>query len=70
MFFETREADGETVITPIGCAFVLITLPFWIVIGLLSPVFSWLFGSSSSTHRAKTLSDETVKRRHKRFLRS
>lgn len=69
MFFETREADGETVITPIGCAFVLITLPFWIVIGLLSPVFSWLFGGSSGTHRAETLSDETVKRRHKRFFK-
>ena len=69
MFFETREVDGETVITPIGCAFVLITLPFWIVIGLLSPVFRWLFGSSSSSHRDKALSDETVKRRHKRFFK-
>ena len=35
MFFRTREADGETVITPVGCLFVLLTFPAWIVIGLV-----------------------------------
>ena len=34
MFFKTREADGDTVITPLGCLFVLLTLPVWIVVGL------------------------------------
>lgn len=34
MFFKTREADGDTVITPLGCLFVLLTFPVWIVIGL------------------------------------
>ena len=34
MFFKTREADGDTVITPLGCLLVLLTLPVWIVIGL------------------------------------
>ena len=34
MFFKTREADGETVITPLGCLLVLLTFPVWIVIGL------------------------------------
>ena len=68
MFFETREADGETVITPIGCVFVLITLPIWIVIGALSPVVRWIWGGSSSGYKKKPLSEETVKRRHKRFF--
>ena len=68
MFFETREVDGETVITPIGCVFVLITLPFWVVIGLLSPVFRLIWGGSSSDYKTKPLSEETVKRRHKRFF--
>jgi len=35
MFFRTREADGETVITSVGCLFVLLTFPAWIVIGLV-----------------------------------
>ena len=69
MFFETREVDGETVITPIGCVFVLITLPFWVVIGLLSPVFRWIWGGSSSAYKTKPLSEETVKRRHRRFFK-
>ena len=34
MLFRTREADGDTVITPLGCLFVLLTFPVWIVIGL------------------------------------
>ena len=34
MFFKTREVDGETVITPLGCLLVLLTLPVWIVVGL------------------------------------
>ena len=34
MFFKTREADGDTVITPLGCLFVLLTFPVWIVVGL------------------------------------
>lgn len=34
MFFKTREADGDTVITPLGCLLVLLTFPVWIVIGL------------------------------------
>lgn len=34
MLFKTRESDGDTVITPLGCLFVLLTLPVWIVIGL------------------------------------
>ena len=34
MLFKTRESDGDTVITPLGCLFVLLTFPVWIVIGL------------------------------------
>ena len=34
MFFKTREADGDTVITPLGCLLVLLTFPVWIVFGL------------------------------------
>ena len=34
MFFKTREADGDTVITLLGCLFVLLTFPVWIVVGL------------------------------------
>ena len=34
MFFKTRESDGDTVITPLGCLFVLLTFPIWIVVGL------------------------------------
>jgi len=92
MFFKTRDVDGESVITPIGCAFLLITWPLWLLVALLSKAFSsmstftssdsieaTLFDTSSDSKEAKlfdtssdfkvsTLSDETVKRRQKRFF--
>lgn len=68
MIFKTREADGESVLTGFGCLFVLITMPIWIVIGLASSVFRSATSSSTADESFKPLSEETVRRRQKRFF--
>lgn len=59
MFYKSRE---------MSCLLILITLPFWILVG----IFWAIFGSSASSSRhgraPKSLSEEAVKRRHKRFF--
>ena len=49
MFFKTREADGETVITPLGCLLVLLTFPVWIVIGLGYGLYKAAISDSHAT---------------------
>jgi hypothetical protein len=68
MLFRRRESDGDSVITTLGCLFVLLTLPLWMLIGLLSSVLKAIFSGSSATFSSRPLSEETVKRRHKRFF--
>ena len=59
MFFKTREADGDTVITPLGCFFVLLTFPVWIVIGLGYGLYkaATIDSRSNSTTRSSRLRD-------------
>lgn len=59
MFFRTREADGETVITPVGCLFVLLTFPAWIVIGLVYGLYkaATIDSHLTSTSRSSRSSD-------------
>ena len=59
MFFRTREADGETVITPVGCLFVLLTFPAWIVIGLIYGLYkaATIDSHLTSPGRSSRLSD-------------
>lgn len=68
MIFKTREVDGESVLTSFGCLFFLITMPIWIVIGLASSVFRAAKSSPTVVESIKPLSEETVKRRQKRFF--
>lgn len=68
MLFKTREVDGEPVITPVGCLFIVISLPFWAVVALLSPLFKLFRRESETLYTARPLSPEMVRRRHKRFF--
>ena len=52
MFFKTREADGDTVITPLGCLFVLLTFPVWIVVGLVYGLYKAATIDSHATSTA------------------
>ena len=68
MIFRTRESDGDSVITTLGCFFTLITLPIWVLAGLLSPIFKAIFPRSYIADCAQPLSEETAKRRQNRFF--
>ena len=69
MIFKTREVDGESVLTSFGCLFFLVTMPIWIVIGVASSVFRAVKSSPTAVEAIKPLSEETIKRRQKRFFK-
>jgi RNA-directed DNA polymerase len=76
--FETRESDGETVISSVGCFLVLLTLPLWLVIGPVLEFYERIFGKGDSSSDPGIIgsggslisgwSKETIRRRQKRFL--
>ncbi|MDA8655983.1 reverse transcriptase family protein [Luminiphilus sp.] len=76
--FETRESDGETVISSVGCFFVLLTLPLWLVMGAVLAFYERIFGKGGSNSDSGIIesggslingwSKETIRRRQKRFL--
>lgn len=68
MLFKTREVDGEPEITPVGCLFIIITLPFWALVALLSPLSKFFRRESATLYTVKPLSPEMVRRRRKRFF--
>lgn len=72
--FETRESDGETVISSAGCLIALLFLPLWLPIVALMTLYDKVFGSSpknavSDLPSVDGLSEETVRRRQKRFIK-
>lgn len=72
--FETRESDGETVISSLGCLFVLLTLPLWFAIGAVMALYEKSFGKSHGNEvpdvpSTDGLTEATIRRRHKRFVK-
>ena len=72
--FETRESDGETVISSAGCLLALLFLPLWLPIVALMTLYDKVFGNSpknavSDLPSFDGLSEETVRRRQKRFIK-
>ena len=71
---ETRESDGETVITSTGCFLLLLTLPFWLVIVAILGLYEKIFGNAGSASDSvksplrNGLSEETIRRRQKRLI--
>ena len=59
MFYKSRE---------MSCLLILITLPFWILVGIFWAIFGSSASSSIRGRASKPLSEEAVKRRHKRFF--
>ena len=72
--FKTRESDGETVISSAGCLLALLFLPLWLPIVALMTLYDKVFGNSpknavSDLPSVDGLSEETVRRRQKRFIK-
>ena len=72
--FETRESDGETVISSAGCLIALLFLPLWLPVVAVMAVFDKVFGGSfkdevGGESAATRLSETAVRRRHNRLLK-
>ena len=72
--FETRESDGETVISSAGCLIALLFLPLWLPIVAVMALYDKISGSRSKNgagdeSTAIGLSEATVNRRHNRLIK-
>ncbi len=66
LFTKYREADGETIFTPFGCLLIILLVPLFLILGILSKPFSFLYSNNSgkgSTQNKDVAFDSLVRKR-------